>query len=402
MTTRIKIASGDSVFNANVSMPEVGSGPVIVLLHEIFGINQEIRDTADLYAEEGYIVVVPDLYHQFSDGIELGYSEYDHAQAFAYYEQFDVPRAMTDIRAAVAHARTLPGASGRVGIVGFCLGGKLAWLAAAQCEVDCAVGYYGVGIEDQLNLAEKIRCPLTLHFGATDPLNPPEAIDRISEAVEKRPDLKLYVYPEAGHAFSRSGPTFVKSAALPAHSRSLETLRRTLGPAYDLSALADHHFFLEFGERNPEATMRTMVPEPYVNHVPTMTGGTGHSELLRFYTDHFIHSNPVDTKMTPISRVVGVDRMVDEFVLSFTHDREVDWILPGVAPTHKRVEIPMLVVVAFRGPKLYNEHIYWDQASVLVQIGLLDPVGLPVAGIEATRKLMDESLPSNTLMPNRT
>ena len=94
----------------------------------------------------------------------------------------------------------------------------------------------------------------------------------------------------------------------------------------------------------------------------------------------------------------AVDRMVDEFVLCFTHDREIDWLLPGVAPTGKRVEIPMLVVVAFRGAKLYNEHIYWDQASVLVQIGLLDPAGLPVAGIDATRKLLDETLPSNTLM----
>jgi carboxymethylenebutenolidase len=146
--------------------------------------------------------------------------------------------------------------------------------------------------------------------------------------------------------------------------------------------------------------MATMVDEPYVNHIPTMTGGVGQRELSRFYRYHFVHGNPEDMALTPISRTVGASQIVDEFIMTFTHDREVDWLLPGVAPTGKRVEIPMLGVVKFRGPKLYHEHIYWDQASVLVQIGLLDPSGLPVAGRETAQKLLDESLPSNTLMPS--
>jgi len=103
--------------------------------------------------------------------------------------------------------------------------------------------------------------------------------------------------------------------------------------------------------------------------------------------------------MIPVSRVTDVDRMVDEFVLCFTHDTEIDWLLPGVPPTGKYVEIPMLVVVAFRGPKLYNEHIYWDQASVLVQIGLLEKGALPVTGREQAEKLLNEALPANTLNP---
>ena len=166
----------------------------------------------------------------------------------------------------------------------------------------------------------------------------------------------------------------------------------------DLEALWEQHCLFEFGERDVPKTMSTMVPEPYVNHVPTMTGGVGYKELSRFYQHHFVNSNPKDTRMIPVSRTVGADRVVDEVLFCFTHDVEIDWMLPGVAPTGKYVEVPLLAVVAFRGDKLYHEHIYWDQASVLVQIGLLDPKLYPVAGIEQAKKLVDEGLPSNTLM----
>jgi carboxymethylenebutenolidase len=173
-----------------------------------------------------------------------------------------------------------------------------------------------------------------------------------------------------------------------------------LGPIYDLNALWDLHCHYEFATRDVNAVMPTMVAEPYVNHVPTMTGGVGHDQLKRFYKYHFVDANPADTRLIPLSRTIGADRIVDEFVFCATHDREIDWLLPGLAPTGKYIEIPMLAVVCFRGDKLYNEHIYWDQASVLVQIGVLDPTGLPIAGIETAKKMVDESLPSNTLMRN--
>jgi carboxymethylenebutenolidase len=129
-----------------------------------------------------------------------------------------------------------------------------------------------------------------------------------------------------------------------------------------------------------------------------MTGGYGQRELHRFYAHHFIPRLPKDTKVIPISRTVGADRLVDELLFCFTHDTEIDFMLPGVPPTGKYVEIPLIAVVQFRGDKLYNEHIYWDQATALVQLGLLDPKGLPVAGIETARKIRDQSLPANTLM----
>jgi carboxymethylenebutenolidase len=144
--------------------------------------------------------------------------------------------------------------------------------------------------------------------------------------------------------------------------------------------------------------MKTMVASPYVNHIPTMTGGVGATDLARFYRNHFIPKTPKDTKLIPISRTIGADRVVDEMLFCFTHDIEIDWMLPGVAPTGKYVEIPLVAIVNFRGPKLYHEHIYWDQASVLVQIGLLDASRLPTAGVETAKKLLDETLPSNSLM----
>ena len=144
--------------------------------------------------------------------------------------------------------------------------------------------------------------------------------------------------------------------------------------------------------------MSTMVSDPYVNHIPTMTGGVGVKELSRFYQYHFVNRNSKDTQMIPISRVVGTDRVVDEMLFCFTHDREIDWMLPDIAPTGKYVKIPLVAIVAFRDGKICHEHIYWDQASVLVQIGLLDRTNLPVAGVETANKVMDKSLPSNTLM----
>jgi carboxymethylenebutenolidase len=166
----------------------------------------------------------------------------------------------------------------------------------------------------------------------------------------------------------------------------------------DLVALWEEHTRYEFETRDVDATMATMVDEPYVNHVPTLAGGVGHDDLKRFYKYHFIGGNPPDTTLTPISRTVGADQIVDEMLFSFTHTSVIDWMLPDVAPTGRRVEVALVAIVKFEDGKLAHEHIYWDQASVLVQVGLLDPAGLPVAGVESARKVVDKTLPSNGLM----
>jgi len=395
----IDVAADGGRSRAYLAAPEAGSGPGLVLIQEIFGVNAHMREVADLYAAEGYVVLCPDLFWRIEPGIELGQSEADWQQAFALYQKFDVARGVQDITATVNALRGLKPCTGRVGALGFCLGGKLAYLAAAQSGVDCAICYYGVGIEQSLDLAGKIKCPVVMHFAEKDQYVPAAAVAQVKEAFADRPEIEIYIYPGVDHGFNRkTGAHYDKPAAMMAHSRSIALLRKVMGPHYDLSALWEKHTMYEFGTRDVPATMKTMVAEPYVNHVPTMTGGVGARELARFYANHFIPKCPSDTKLVPISRTIGADRLVDEMLFCFTHDIEIDWMLPGVKPTGKYVEVPLVAIVNFRGDKLYHEHIYWDQASVLVQLGLLDSKTLPVAGIETAKKLVDETLPSNTLM----
>lgn len=165
-----------------------------------------------------------------------------------------------------------------------------------------------------------------------------------------------------------------------------------------LNVTWEEHVRDEFVTRDTDATLRTMVPDAYVNHVPVMTGGVGREELREFYSRHFIPKMPPDTEIVPISRTIGTDQLVDEMIVRFTHTLEMDWMLPGVAPTGRRVEIPLVAIVRFRDGKLAHEHIYWDQASVLAQLGLLDPSKLPVAGVESARKVLDTGRPSNELI----
>jgi carboxymethylenebutenolidase len=172
-----------------------------------------------------------------------------------------------------------------------------------------------------------------------------------------------------------------------------------LTPAQEaLAQLWEEHVRHEFVTHNTEDTLATMVEDAYVNHIPVLTGGVGKDELREFYSKRFIPQMPPDTEMTAISRTIGNDQLVDEMVFKFTHTIRMDWMLPGIAPTGKRVEVPLVAIVRFREGKLAHEHIYWDQASVLVQLGLLDAGTLPVAGVDSARKALDPSLPSNALI----
>ena len=391
--------SADNAFRCYLAEPASGSGPGLLLLQDRFGVDRHLRDIADSYAEEGYVVLVPDLFWRQQPGAELDRNPEGVARAIALSRQFDTDAAMQDVATALYCLRGRPECTGQVGVIGFGLSACLAFLAAAHATIDCAIAYYGHGIAALLDQAASIRCRLVLHLAENDRSAQASAQARIAQALAGKPHAQVFVYAGCDYGFNDpvlSG--FDKAAALMAHSRSIAALRETIGPRYDLSALWEAHTKCEFGDRDAAATMRTMVAQPYVNHIPTMTGGVGHDDLLRFYRHHFIPKTPADTRLVPISRTIGADRVVDEMLFCFTHDIEIDWMLPGVPPTGRYVEIPLVAIVRFRGDKLYNEHIYWDQASVLVQIGLLDSVTLPVAGVETARKVLDPKLPSNTLM----
>jgi len=156
----------------------------------------------------------------------------------------------------------------------------------------------------------------------------------------------------------------------------------------ELGDLFDGHIAREFVDHDVNATMETMVPEPYVHCVPIMTGGVGGKGVRQFYSEHFINQIPEDAEVKPISRTVGKDQVVDEFVLSFTHDTQWDYLLPGIPPTGRHVELPHIVVMKFENGKVAHEHVWWDQASLLVQVGLLDPANLQVVGVEQAKELL--------------
>lgn len=227
-----------------------------------------------------------------------------------------------------------------------------------------------------------------------------------------------YLRTEPGFAESDLDE-YSKPNARVAWSRTLATLRTAFGTEEDLESVWDDHNRVKHADKDVADTMKTMVNDPYVNHVPTMTGGIGYKDLVRFYEDFFTSENPPDFRNDLLSRTVGTDQIVDEMLVSFTHTKEMPWILPGVPPTGKKVEVAVVTVASIRGGKLYHEHVYWDQASVLVQIGLLDPKyippsfktteegkekevkKLPVLGREAARKVVDEeSGLTNKLIPD--
>ncbi|MGH3722074.1 MAG: hypothetical protein ACRDRI_25170 [Pseudonocardiaceae bacterium] len=155
----------------------------------------------------------------------------------------------------------------------------------------------------------------------------------------------------------------------------------------DMERLWNEHCADEFSLHDVDATMSTMVEQPSVLNLPTLIGGQGHDGVRRFYTEDFIPTLPVDIALEPLSRTIGTQRLIDEMIVTMTHDREMPWILPGVAATGARIEIPLIAVVYFADGKIAGERLWWDQASVLVQIGLLEPDGLPVHGIEVAQRL---------------
>lgn len=161
----------------------------------------------------------------------------------------------------------------------------------------------------------------------------------------------------------------------------------------------EQHMAAEFQFKDLEATMATMTEEPRVNHVPVMTGGVGQEAVRHFYGNYFIPCQPPDTEIIPVSRTVGYHRIVDQIIHKFTHTIAMPWMLPGVAPTGKRVLNGVVAIIDFQDGKVASEHIYWDQASVLAQLGLLDSNKLPVVGVEGAEKILHPlQLPSNILI----
>ena len=167
----------------------------------------------------------------------------------------------------------------------------------------------------------------------------------------------------------------------------------------EMVSMWEQHMAAEFQTKDLEATMATMTAEPFVNHVPVMTGGVGQDAVRHFYGTYFIPCLPPDSETITVSRTIGDERIVDELIHQFTHTIEMPWILPGIAPTGRRVQIAVVAAIGFQEGKIASEHIYWDQASVLAQIGLLDSGRFPIVGADGADKILHPSQrPSNALI----
>jgi len=370
----LPLSVNSDAIRAYVTEPPQGSGPGILLYGGEEGFNEALQKFAEQLGEEGYVVVAPDLANR----------------PLTAEAEVAVAAAACDL------LKTQPQHRGRIGGIGFGKGGDVVLRSLMKDYVACAAAYDPTEVENVTRLLTLGKSDIVIHRAAEGPNSASVDLD-----VDSYNRPIVYTYPDVRVGFSQPGSeAWNEVASSLAYSRSLTLLRSVIGPRFNLEALWNAHRACEFVTRDAAATMKTMVAEPYVNHVPTMTGGFGQRDLHRFYRDFFIPTNPSDMRNIPISQTVGADRVVNEGILCFTHDRRIDWLLPGVEPTGKYVEVALVGIITFRGGKLVHEHIYWDQASVLVQIGLLDPKGLPVCGAEAAQKVRDPSLPANHLLPD--
>lgn len=231
MNERITINTPDGSFGAYVAKPATTPAPAVVVIQEIFGINADLRETCDRLAEQGFIAICPDLFWRLQPGVELtDKSEDEWKQAMAFYKAFDVDKGVEDVGATLQVARSFAGASGKVGVVGFCLGGLLTFLTAARKGPDAAAAYYGGGTDQHLDEMASVSCPMIMHLGEADEYIAPEARGKIVKAAEAQPNVSVYTYPGQNHAFARNGGVHYDAAAAAlANQRTYDFFKKSLG-----------------------------------------------------------------------------------------------------------------------------------------------------------------------------
>lgn len=349
-------------------VPECGSGPGLLLLADAAAPDAAIRARAQLFAEEGYMVAL----------------------------LCGTP-GTSDVRAAAAALADRAETTGGPVCV--------AHGEVAAAALDAADGFSALVIFDAPGVAAppdrvaSLPCPVIFQFGTKDAGDAVRAAATLQNAIDPADGSRVYTWPDAAPGFALPGhAAFDARVDSLAHSRTLELIRRVVGPYYDYVALFAEHIRHEFETRDVNATMATMIDAPYVNHVATLAGGVGHDMLKRFYKYHFVEQNSQDRSSVTVSHTLGPDRVVLELVVRFRHDQVLDRYFPGIPPTDEVIELATVLIVKFRGDKVCHEHIYWDQGSALKQIGVLDTGDLPVAGAEAAAKVLDEHRPSNIFM----
>ena len=231
MSERLSITTEGGTFSAYVARPAATKAPAVVVIQEIFGVNQVMREVCDRLAGQGFLAVCPDLFWRLEPGVDItDQSKAEWDKAFDLMTRFDVDQGVEDIRATIDQVRASGGCSGKVGAVGYCLGGRLAFLTATRTDSEASVGYYGVGIEAYLPEAEKLAHPLMLHIAEDDGFVSKEAQAMITGALKDHPQVTLHTYPGCDHAFARPGGAhYDAAAAAQADARTLAHFRQHLG-----------------------------------------------------------------------------------------------------------------------------------------------------------------------------
>lgn len=221
-TQWIEIDSPDGKFGAYLAIPHTQKGPGIVLIQEIFGVNEHIRSVAEQYAADGYLVIAPDLFWRSGPRIELTYDEAGWKRAVELMNATDVTKAQADIKLSIDALQAQPGLDGGIASIGYCFGGLLSYHTAANGFVDVAIAYYGGGIQNQLDRADEIQVPLLMHFGEADSHISLEAVEKIAERFDNNDNVEIVVYPEAEHGFNCSHrDSYNQRAAVEAHGNTL-------------------------------------------------------------------------------------------------------------------------------------------------------------------------------------
>lgn len=227
----ITLKGSDGSFGGYLASPASGKGPGIIVIQEIFGINSFVKEVADAYAARGYFALAPDLFWRLEPNVNLtDKTQEDWQKAFSLMQRFDIDKGVGDIQTAITHLRGVPGLSGKIGAVGYCLGGQLAFLTATRTDIDASVGYYGVYIQTRLGEAGNIKKPLMLHIAGDDQFVPPEAQAQIIDGLKGNSKVTLHSYAGVNHAFARTaGDNYNKASADLANSRTEAFFKQNLG-----------------------------------------------------------------------------------------------------------------------------------------------------------------------------
>ncbi len=363
----------DDVFWGYLALPESGAGPGLILLSEIFGVNNHIRKMAHKFASEGYVVLAPDMFYRACPRYEASYKGSDFKQGLALINSLKPKDILSDLDTVFAKISAMPEVTGGIGVTGYCMGGSLAFRMACELDIKIAVCYYGGHIVKNLDKVNNIKGKVVLHFAQIDEYISLDDVNKIKAAFGGRPDCQIYYYPGTQHGFNcDERPSYNHINAQIAYARSLDALRLNIGPTLDLNQTWQDFENKALKSSSIDEIAAMLTPESYIYVLPSLAGAKSSSDTARFFSNFNKANLPDDFKVSLVSRTVSANRIIDEIIISFTHSKPVPFLIPNISPTFKPVKFIAIVICEFKANKLSFERIYYDLAVILSQLDLID------------------------------